>query len=101
MPAQRVEANGLSFNVVVEGPTDCKPVMLLHGWPDSAELWRHQIPALTAAGFRVVAPDLRGFGASDKPIGKDEYGLLQLMADVTGILDALEIPKAAIVGHDW
>ena len=101
MGAQRVEANGLSFNVVVEGPENGRPVILLHGWPDSSELWRHQIPALADAGFRVIAPDLRGFGESDKPADKDLYGLLYLLGDVTGILDALAIDKAAVIGHDW
>lgn len=77
------------------------PVLLLHGWPDSANLWRDQIPALTAAGFRAVAPDLRGFGRSDKPEGVDAYAFPVILSDVLGILDQLGIDKAHVVGHDF
>jgi pimeloyl-ACP methyl ester carboxylesterase len=96
---QRVEANGLSFRVVQQG--DGAPVLLLHGFPDSADLWRNQMPALAAAGLRAVAPDLRGFGESDKPEGVDRYALPQLVGDVLGIMDACEIQRAHVVGHDW
>ena len=65
--AMTVTVNGLSFHVVDEGSGP--PVLLLHGFPDSSALWRHQIPALVDAGHRVIAPDLRGFGASDRPEG--------------------------------
>jgi pimeloyl-ACP methyl ester carboxylesterase len=91
--------NGLSFHVVDEG--DGPPVLLLHGFPDSAALWRHQIPALVDAGHRVIAPDLRGYGASERPEGVAAYAMPTLVADVVGILDALGIGKAAVVGHDW
>jgi pimeloyl-ACP methyl ester carboxylesterase len=77
------------------------PVLLLHGWPDSADLWRHQIPALTDAGFRAIAPDLRGFGRSDKPEGVDAYAFPVVLNDVLGILDQLGIDRAHIVGHDF
>lgn len=91
--------NGLSFHVVVEGQGP--PVVLLHGFPDSSALWRDQIPALVEAGHRVIAPDLRGFGASDRPEGVPQYRMTELVGDVLGILDALEVPRAAVVGHDW
>lgn len=97
--AMTVTANGLSFHVVDDGSGP--PVLLLHGFPDSSALWRHQIPALVDAGHRVIAPDLRGFGASDRPEGVAEYALPTLIGDVVGILDALGVERADVVGHDW
>jgi len=76
-------------------------VLLLHGWPDSSYLWRHQIPFLVANGFRAIAPDLRGFGRSDRPEGVAAYSLLNAVADAVGLLDALGIDAADIVAHDW
>src|SRR5579884_1258658 len=100
--AERVEAGGLSFSVVVDGPPGGSPVVLLHGWPDSSRVWRHQVPALAAAGFRVVAPDLRGFGDSDRPEGTGAYRVSLLCGDVLGILDAVGVSgPVAVVGHDW
>ncbi|MGQ0575473.1 MAG: alpha/beta fold hydrolase [Pseudonocardia sp.] len=95
----KITVNGLDLHVVVEG--DGLPVVLLHGFPDSAALWRHQLPALVAAGHRVVAPDLRGFGASARPTDVDAYRMGVLVGDVLGILDRLGIERAAVVGHDW
>jgi pimeloyl-ACP methyl ester carboxylesterase len=97
----RIPANGLTFNVALAGPSEGPPVMLLHGFPDSGAMWRHQITALAEAGFRVVAPDLRGFGESDRPDQVDAYRMRVLVADVTGILDALELGSVRLVGHDW
>lgn len=77
------------------------PILLLHGFPDSKELWKYQIPALVKAGFRVIAPDLRGYGNAPGPLEKEEYALPNLMTDVIGILDALELEKVNLVGHDW
>lgn len=77
------------------------PVLLLHGWPDAGRLWRHQVAALGEAGFRTVAPDLRGFGDSDRPEGVEAYGLPVLVTDVLGLLDQLGIERASVVGHDW
>src|SRR5690349_755831 len=77
------------------------PVVLLHGWPDTGDLWRHQVPALTADGFRVIAPDLRGFGRSSKPTDLAAYAPPALVGDVLGILDALGVDRAHLVGHDW
>lgn len=95
----RVEANGLTFEVAVEG--EGPAVLLLHGFPDSSALWRHQIPALAAAGHRVIAPDLRGFGGTDRPADVAAYTLPTLIGDVLGLLDALGVQQAAVVGHDW
>ena len=97
MPTATV--NGLRFFFVDEGHGT--PVVLLHGFPDTSFLWRHQIPALVRAGFRVVAPDLRGRGQSDKPERVEDYRLSAIMKDVAGIMDALGIERAHVVGHDW
>ncbi|MFF5294347.1 alpha/beta fold hydrolase [Paractinoplanes globisporus] len=77
------------------------PVVLLHGWPDTGDLWQHQVPALTAAGYRVIAPDLRGFGRSGKPADLAAYAVPIMVGDVLGVLDALDIESAHLVGHDW
>jgi pimeloyl-ACP methyl ester carboxylesterase len=91
--------NGLALYVVDEGHGT--PVILLHGFPDTSHLWRHQIPALVDAGYRVIAPDLRGRGRSDKPERVEDYKLSAIVGDVAGIMDALGIARAHIVGHDW
>ena len=94
-----LRVNGISLHVEDHG---CgKPVLLLHGWPDFSYLWRHQIPFLVANGFRAIAPDLRGFGRSDRPEGVAAYSLLNAVADAVGILDALGIDAADVVAHDW
>jgi pimeloyl-ACP methyl ester carboxylesterase len=96
---RRIEGDGVSLSVVDEGAG--QPVVLLHGFPDSSYVWREQIPALVAAGKRVVAPDLRGFGESDRPQEVEAYRMSHLVADVVAVLDALEIARADVVGHDW
>src|SRR5205085_5701228 len=101
LPGTRLEANGLSFHVVDEGPRDGDPVVLLHGFPDSSWMWRNQIPALAAAGYRVIAPDLRGYGQSDKPEGTDAYRMPVVVADVDAIMRAVGVERADLVGHDW
>lgn len=94
-----MNVNGVELHVEDHGSGT--PVLLLHGWPDSARLWRHQLPALVDAGCRAVAPDLRGFGRSDKPAGVEAYAFPLLIADVVGLLDQLGIERAHVVGHDW
>src|SRR5215470_6590410 len=89
MPTTTV--NGLRFFFVDEGHGT--PVVLLHGFPDTSFLWRHQIPALVRAGFRIIAPDLRGRGQSDKPERVEDYRLSAMMKDVAGIMDALGIER--------
>src|SRR5579864_5738634 len=89
------------FSLHVEDQGSGKPVVLLHGWPDSSRLWRNQIPFLVANGFRAIAQDQRGFGRSDRPEGVAAYSLQNAVADLVGILDALGIDKADIVAHDW
>jgi pimeloyl-ACP methyl ester carboxylesterase len=94
-----VDANGLSFPVVDMGAGPA--VLLLHGFPDSRFLWRNQIGPLVQAGFRVIAPDLRGFGDAPKPTAVQDYRLPVIARDVIGILDALGIKQARVVAHDW
>ncbi len=100
-PANRIKTNGISLSVHQAGPQDGLPVLLLHGWPELARSWTNQIGPLAAAGFRIIAPDMRGFGASDAPADVASYGIDTIVADMTGLLDALGIEKAVWVGHDW
>ncbi len=99
LPGKQIETNGLRFHVAEEGTGPA--VLLLHGFPDSSSLWRYQIPALVQVGFRVIAPDLRGFGESDKPAETEAYELSVIVNDVVGLLDALQIQSAHVVCHDW
>jgi len=94
-----LDVNGIRMHAVTtgQGPT----VLLLHGFPDTHKVWRKQVPALAAAGYRVLTPDLRGYGRSDAPGGVYDYTLDKLRADVLGLLDALKIDKVHLVGHDW
>ena len=77
------------------------PVVFCHGFPELAYSWRHQLPALAAAGFRAIAPDQRGYGGSSRPEAIADYGLGQLCGDLADLLDALDIERAVFVGHDW
>ena len=95
----RVDVDGVGIEYEVTG--DGRPVVLLHGFPDSGRLWRHQVPALVQAGFRPIVPDLRGYGRSDKPEEVEAYGLASLAADVLGVMDDAGIERAHVVGHDW
>ncbi|MGZ4691211.1 MAG: alpha/beta fold hydrolase [Acidimicrobiia bacterium] len=101
MATSLVTANGINLSVTVEGPEDGHPVLLLHGFPDSSFIWRHQIAALSEAGYRTIAPDQRGYGASDAPEDVDAYAIPNLAMDAAGVLDALGIERASVVGHDW
>ncbi|MCX4984209.1 alpha/beta fold hydrolase [Streptomyces sp. NBC_00572] len=96
----RVELSEVTLDVEVsgEGPA----VLLVHGFPDSHHLWRHQVPVLTAAGFTCVTPTLRGFGASDRPEGGPEaYHPAKNVGDLLELLDRLDIDQVHLVGHDW
>ena len=94
-----VAANGARFHIAEAGTGTGPLVMLLHGFPQFWWTWRHQLPALAAAGYRAVALDLRGYGASDKP--PRGYDTITLAADVAGVIRALGETGAVIVGHDW
>ncbi|MFI5895928.1 alpha/beta fold hydrolase [Actinoplanes sp. NPDC051513] len=97
--AMDIELNDITLHVRDTGSG--VPVVLLHGWPDTGDLWQHQVPALSAAGYRVIAPDLRGFGRSSKPTDLAAYAAPVMVGDVLGVLDTLDIESAHIVGHDW
>jgi pimeloyl-ACP methyl ester carboxylesterase len=97
--ARRVESGGTGIEYEVTG--EGRPVILLHGFPDSGRLWRHQVPALAEAGFQVIVPDLRGYGRSGKPADVEAYSLLMLAGDVQAVLGDLKIARAHMVGHDW
>ena len=96
-----VPTNGLQLHVVQAGPADGPLVVLLHGFPEYWASWRAQLAALAAAGYRVWAPDQRGYNLSDKPLGIAAYTLPTLAADIIGLLDAAGAVQASIVGHDW
>ncbi|MBL4870307.1 MAG: alpha/beta hydrolase [Robiginitomaculum sp.] len=83
------------------GPEDGPPIILLHGWPEMAYSWAHQIGPLANAGYRVIAVDLRGFGHSSVPKKVTDYGIEKLVGDVQGVMNALEIRRAVLCGHDW
>jgi pimeloyl-ACP methyl ester carboxylesterase len=94
-----IETNGIRMHVAEQGSGPL--VLFCHGFPESWYSWRHQLAALSQAGFRAVAPDMRGYGRTDRPEGIDQYTLLHLVGDMVGVLDALGAESAVIVGHDW
>ncbi|MCA9972519.1 MAG: alpha/beta hydrolase [Anaerolineales bacterium] len=96
-----VETNGMRLHVAQAGPEDGPLLILLHGFPEFWRGWRRQLPAFAAAGYRVWAPDQRGYNLSDRPQGVDAYNLDLLAADVVGLIDAAGAEKAYLVGHDW
>jgi pimeloyl-ACP methyl ester carboxylesterase len=101
-PLCHADVNGIRMGYYEAGPaTDAPPLVLCHGWPELAFSWRHQIKALAAAGIRVIAPDQRGYGATDRPDRVEDYDLEHLTGDLVGLLDHLKIDKAIFVGHDW
>ncbi|WP_119422482.1 alpha/beta fold hydrolase [Desertibaculum subflavum] len=95
----QLDVNGISMHVVEEGEGPL--VLLCHGWPESWYSWRHQLTALAAAGFRAVAPDMRGYGKTTAPASIDDYTMLHHAGDLVGLVKALGAETAAIVGHDW
>lgn len=99
MPSRLLALPDVELNVYEEG--EGPAVVLCHGFPELAYSWRHQIPALVAAGYRVLAPDMRGYGASSAPASVDAYDVLSLCGDMCGLLDAIGEPAAIFVGHDW
>ncbi len=93
--------DGIQLHTVLAGPEDGPLAVLLHGFPECWYSWRHQIPALARAGYRVVAPDQRGYNLSDKPKGVHHYQIDHLTADVLALIRALERERATIIAHDW
>jgi len=94
-----VDSGGVGINVATAGQG--RPVLLLHGFPDSWRLWTQQINALAGNGFRVIAPDLRGHGGSDRPADVASYRMPLLLADINAVLDHFRVARTAVVGHDW
>jgi pimeloyl-ACP methyl ester carboxylesterase len=99
LETRTMHVNGTDLNVVFagEGPD----ILLVHGFPDCHDVWRHQIPVLVAAGYRVIAPDTRGCGDSAISPSVSDYHVNNLVADMVGLLDALDIEKVRLVGHDF
>ena len=101
-PLKFAQVNGIRMGYYEAGPkSDAPPLVLCHGWPELAFSWRHQIKALSVAGIRVIAPDQRGYGATDRPEAVEDYDMEHLTGDLVGLLDHLGIDKAIFVGHDW
>jgi pimeloyl-ACP methyl ester carboxylesterase len=99
MATHTVAAGDVSLAITEEGEGD--PVILIHGFPELAYSWRHQLPALAGAGFRAIAYDQRGYGGSSKPEDVDAYCLLALVDDLFGLADAVAVDRFHLVGHDW
>ncbi|PKP78022.1 MAG: epoxide hydrolase [Alphaproteobacteria bacterium HGW-Alphaproteobacteria-3] len=99
-----IDTNGIRMAVYEQGPKDGVPVVMCHGFPEIAYSWRHQLPAIAGAGFRAIAPDMRGYGSTGGPKGKDAvplYDVAHLTDDLASLLDALGLDKAIFAGHDW
>jgi pimeloyl-ACP methyl ester carboxylesterase len=96
-----VETNGVRLRVLEAGERGAPLVVLAHGFPELAYTWRHQISVLAEAGFHVLAPDQRGYGGSSKPAAIEAYNVVELCADVVGLLDDVDAERAVIVGHDF
>ncbi|HEX5081010.1 MAG TPA: alpha/beta hydrolase, partial [Blastocatellia bacterium] len=94
-----IETNGIKMHIADQGEGPL--VVLCHGFPELWYSWHHQLPALAGAGYRVVAPDQRGYGQTEAPEAIEAYDLTQLTADIVGLVQALGEEQAVIVGHDW
>ncbi|MBJ7456360.1 MAG: alpha/beta hydrolase [Thermoleophilia bacterium] len=101
MSTRRIDVGEVRLAITEAGDPAGEPVVLLHGFPEIGHSWRHQLPALAAAGFHAVAPDLRGYGGSDRPSAVDAYAAPKLVGDVAGLIRALGHESAHVVGHDW
>ena len=94
--------SGVTYDYAHVEPVGEKPYLLfLHGWPDSAWGWRHQVPYFRDLGYGLIVPDLLGYGGTDKPLEADAYKLRKMCIEVAGILDAHKIEQVIAVGHDW
>jgi len=94
-----IEANGIKIHIAETGVGPL--VVLCHGFPESWYSWRHQIKALSEAGYHVVAPDMRGYGQTDRPDAIDQYSLFHLVGDIVGLVNAIGDKQAVVIGHDW
>ena len=98
-PPQLVDVGEITMSVHERG--EGRPVILVHGFPELAFSWRHQLPFLASAGYRAIAPDMRGYGGTDKPADVADYTIQKLIGDLTGLMDALGLDKVVLAGHDW
>jgi haloalkane dehalogenase len=96
-----VEVDGLRIHYVDEGPREAEPVLMMHGEPSWSYLYRKMIPIITAAGYRAIAPDLVGFGRSDKPAQREDYTYQRHVDWMRGVLEALDLKGITLVGQDW
>ncbi|WP_432711410.1 alpha/beta fold hydrolase [Pseudomonas marginalis] len=101
MSEQLICVNGIELSVHIAGPEDGRPIWLLHGFPECWHSWREQIPALAAAGYRVFAPEMRGYGQSGSPAEVADYDLLTLCGDIQQAMDHFGHAQVVMVGHDW
>jgi pimeloyl-ACP methyl ester carboxylesterase len=100
MPGRMHEIRGVHYHVFDEGDSD-RAVLLLHGMPDTSRVWRHQVSALRGAGYRVIAPDMLGYGETDKPADPARYAGEEVVADVLALVEKLGVENIDVVGHDW
>jgi pimeloyl-ACP methyl ester carboxylesterase len=96
-----IALGGLSFTVDIAGADDAPPVLLLHGFPETRHMWRHQVAALGDAGYRAVAPDQRGYSPGARPSEMEAYATELIVADALALMDALGAPRFHLIGHDW
>jgi pimeloyl-ACP methyl ester carboxylesterase len=96
---RRIETNGIGMHIAEAGTGPL--VLLVHGFPEQWYSWRHQLGPLAEAGYHAVAADLRGFGETDVPPVDESYAMSNMAADLVGLLDALQVDNAVLVGHDW
>src|SRR3954467_5609275 len=101
-PLQYAEVNGSGMGFYEAGPkTDAPPLVLCHGWPEIAFSWRHQIKALREDGIRVIAPDQRGYGVTDRPDDVEDYDIEHLTGDLVALLDHLDLDNSIFGRHSW
>ena len=99
---QTISVNSITLEVFEAGAENAgNPIVLCHGWPEHAYSWRYQIPALVAAGYHVIVPNQRGFGASSRPEAVTDYDITKLTGDLLSLLDHYGYDDAVFVGHDW
>ncbi len=96
-----IDANGLTFSARAAGPVGGRPVLLLHGFPETSWSWRGLLGALGSAGYRAVAPDQRGYSAKARPPAVADYAVPHLLADVLALADTMEMATFDLIGHDW
>ncbi|MBP6012458.1 MAG: alpha/beta hydrolase [Alphaproteobacteria bacterium] len=101
METKSIKLGDLTFTVDIAGAADAPAVLLLHGFPETRHMWRHQLPSIAAAGFRAIAPDQRGYSPGARPAEEGAYATPNIVADALALMDALNAPCFHLVGHDW